>query len=215
VKNVLLFIIAVIIGVGIVFARQELKPKPIIKPTPSASPSVTPTPFSIEKPPTDSLVGTLEFSGEVEWQSRVATEPAKITASQPLQQGEDVKTATGSAATITFTDAAKISMSQQSELNVSQTLPASFVFVQPMGTIEYERLGTIPLSVRAMHLLIDQEIGDITIMVDKDNANVVVNVKKGSLTAAYNDKNLNSQVITVKQGKRLVFDDETRTAIVR
>ena len=210
-KNLLLFVGAVIVGIMIMFGVQSLK----VKNNPKLDAQFTKaSSFSSDKVPTDSLAGNIvTLSGEVAWQSREATTPAKISSVRPIQQGEVLKTATGSA-TVNFENSAKLIISPNSEIEFAQTLPANFVFVQNMGTIEYNRLGKIPLSVRVMHLLIEQDLGDIMVSLDKDKRTVTVDVNNGKITAVFNDLEYNSKLFHVSEGQKLIFDDKTREAEV-
>ncbi|MDP3973767.1 MAG: hypothetical protein Q8P92_02955 [Candidatus Daviesbacteria bacterium] len=211
-KNLILFFAAVVVGIFTMFGAQSLK----VKSNSNLDAQFTKTSlFSSDKAPRDSLVGNIvTLSGEVAWQSREATEPAKINSVRLIQQGEELKTATGSA-TINFENAAKLVISQNSEISFAQTLPANFVFVQNMGTVEYNRLGKIPLSIRVMHLLIDQDLGDIMVSIDEDKQRVIVDVKNGKITAVFNDLEFNSKLFNVSEGKRLIFNDDTREAEVK
>ncbi|HLD01986.1 MAG TPA: hypothetical protein VJC10_03870 [Patescibacteria group bacterium] len=210
-KNLLLFVGAVIVGIMIMFGVQSLK----VKNNPKLDAQFTKaSSFSSDKVPSDSLAGNIvTLSGEVAWQSREATTPAKISSVRPIQQGEVLKTATGSA-TVNFENSAKLIISPNSEIEFAQTLPANFVFVQNMGTIEYNRLGKIPLSVRVMHLLIEQDLGDIMVSLDKDKRTVTVDVNNGKITAVFNDLEYNSKLFHVSEGQKLIFDDKTREAEV-
>ena len=210
-KNLLLFVGAVIVGIMIMFGVQSLK----VKNNPKLDAQFTKaSSFSSDKVPSDSLAGNIvTLSGEVAWQSREATTPAKISSVRPIQQGEVLKTATGSA-TVNFENSAKLIISPNSEIEFAQTLPANFVFVQNMGTIEYNRLGKIPLSVRVMHLLIEQDLGDIMVSLYKDKRTVTVDVNNGKITAVFNDLEYNSKLFHVSEGQKLIFDDKTREAEV-
>jgi hypothetical protein len=193
-------------------------PKPVPK---SKQELISPTTekvasFSAEIPPSNSLKGTVTtLTGDVLWQSRVATEAAKISNLSQVQQGEQIKTGNDGVVKLEFKDQAKIVVSAKSQLNIVQTIPANFVFAQTDGTVEYQRTGNIPLSIRAMHLLIDEDLGDVIISVNKDDGTVIVNVRTGNVTIGFNDTDLKSNLITIPQGKEYIFDDTTRTGVIK
>ncbi|CAN5147360.1 hypothetical protein BH11PAT1_BH11PAT1_5610 [soil metagenome] len=205
-KCLLLFISALIVGFFIMFGLQKLSPKKMVKPVVTKSKK----PFSFLNPPSNSLVGNITIlTGEVLWESRVATEPAQITIRQKIQQGETLKTGSGSA-TVQFDKTATFVISSESELDIVQTLPESFVFQQQLGTVEYQRSGITPLSVRVMHLLLDQDVGDSLVGMDTEARTVTIFVRTGKLRLAYNDLDLNTQLQDIEAGKKVVFFDDTR-----
>lgn len=176
----------------------------------------TQTSFNPEKAPTESLQGKIAtFSGIIKWQSRIATEAAEVDSLKEIQQGEQIETEISSNLIVEFPNIWRINILSNSKLEFAQTLPANLVISQKEGSAEYQKLGENVLSVRALHLLINQNQGDMVVIVDKDNNNVFINVKTGFVTAAYNDDENISRVVQVKTGQRLNFDDETREAVVR
>lgn len=82
--------------------------------------------------------------------------------------------------------------------------------VQSKGVVEYQKLGDKEISVRALHLLIEQLSGDTIVSINKDKPLITVTTKKGTVKIAYNDSQNISQELVVDEGKRLSFDDETR-----
>src|SRR4051794_20941381 len=95
-KKLFIFLSSIIIGFLLVFIYKTFSPtkqvETLQKQTEQASH------FSIENPPSNSLKGEIAtFSGEVQWQSRTATEGAKLDAVRPLQQGENIITKKGTA----------------------------------------------------------------------------------------------------------------------
>jgi hypothetical protein len=215
IKNAILFVGSFFTGlVLVIIFSPKTMPKPkqeLISPQMEKIAS-----FSAEIPPSNSLKGSVtSLTGNILWQSRIATEAAKIANLTKVQQGEQIKTESDGIVKIEFKDQAKLSVSAKSQLNIVQTIPANFVFAQTEGTVEYERSGEIPLSVRAMHLLIDQDLGDVIVSVNKDDSTVAVNVQKGKVTIAFNDIDLKSNVITVVEGKKYIFDDVSREGVIK
>jgi hypothetical protein len=210
-KNLIFFFPAVLIGFLIMLGIQSLFPTPSpVKQEESVTGPVVIDTFSPKTPPSHSLTGKIDnIIGDVEWESRQATETAKIALTQDVHQGEKVKTATGSA-TIQFENIAKIIISPDTDLDIIQTLPNNLVFNQHQGLAEYNKLGDIPISVRIEHLLIDINSGDILVLHDKEKPIITLTVRDGAVTAAYNDLKLNSKVLNLKSGDRIIFHDDTR-----
>lgn len=202
---IIIFIFSAILGSILMFSFTKLTKQ-----------KSTQTSFNPEKAPTESLQGKIAtFSGIIKWQSRIATEAAEVDSLKEIQQGEQIETEISSNLIVEFPNIWRINILSNSKLEFAQTLPANLVISQKEGSAEYQKLGENVLSVRALHLLINQNQGDMVVIVDKDNNNVFINVKTGFVTAAYNDDENISRVVQVKTGQRLNFDDETREAVVR
>lgn len=218
-KKVLLFLIPFLITVFVVVGYFKLTQKissisvPSI-PSISFSDLVKFSRFSLEKAPSQSLVGTIiSMSGEVEYEKRLATESARINSPIPVQQGESLTTGIDGKVILTFEKAVEIDMSEDTTVGVIQTLPADMVFTQTVGSADYKKLGTIPVSIRSRHLLIKND-GDITVSVDILKPIITVSVNSGTATFAYNNINNISRVVTVESGKTLTFNDDTRRVVV-
>ncbi|SRR5258708_3819520 len=208
-KKILFFLVSVIIGIVVVFGYTQLS---LHSNTNGKKQSVnSATKFSLINPPSQSLRGTIaSISGEVAWQSRIATEPAKISAPQMLQQGENIVTGDTGTVTVQFTSSGTITLAPQTELDIIQTLPVNFVFAQNKGTATYSINGTIPISIRSLHVLLSLQPGNIVITTDKQNSLVTAAVYTGSIQAAFNDIDYMSHVMTVTNGNTLIFHDDTR-----
>lgn len=175
-----------------------------------------PTSYSAEIAPSLSLRGQITtLSGDVSWQSRIATDAAKINQKQTIQQGESLQTGDNGSVAVLFTDQAMISLFAKTQVDFVQTLPADLVLVLDKGSIDVQKTGGDPLTIRALHLLIDQKSGELGIVLDPDQQTVAINANKGTATVAYNDVNLVSQVVTIPQGKQYYFDDQTRIGRLR
>ena len=171
--------------------------------------------FSLEKAPSQSLVGTISsMGGDVEYESRVATEAAKISSPVQVQQGESLTTGANGNLILTFDKGAEIDMSSDTAIGIVQTLPADLVFSQNVGIAEYKKLADLPVSIRSSHLLIENS-GDLTVSIDKVKPVISVKVLSGSATVAYNDTNNDSRVMTVESGKTLTFNDSTRRGVIQ
>lgn len=169
--------------------------------------------FSLVNAPSESLRGNITYmTGDTKWESRIATEAAVITKPVTVQQGESLETGIDGEINLTFDKAAWIYMAPDTSLGVVQTLPADLVFSQNNGSVEYKKLAALPLTVRVLHLLIENG-GDIKVSIDKDLPVITTEIVSGSATFAYNDINNTSQVLTLKTGQKFVFNDDTRQAV--
>jgi hypothetical protein len=219
-KKIVLFLIPFLIVTAIVVGYFKLTQKiSTIKipnlPSVSFSDLVKFSRFSLDKAPSQSLVGTIiSMSGDIEYESRVATEAAKINSPVQVQQGESLVTGTDGKLILSFDKAAEVDMFSDSSLGVVQTLPADLVFSQNTGTVEYKKLASLPVSIRSFHLLMENN-GDVTISVDKVKPIVTVTVNSGSAVFAYNNIYNVSRVLTVGSGKKLTFNDGTRRVVVK
>ncbi|HEX6977053.1 MAG TPA: hypothetical protein VF185_01670 [Patescibacteria group bacterium] len=217
-KNIILFLVFAVLGGASIFAVLKLSPKtnsPTPTPQPRA-PFIKQSEFSIENAPSQSIRGTIvTISGDVEWQSRIATESAKITSPQTIQQGESISTKETGKVSLTFPTAANLTISPNTDLAVVQTLPVNIVFSQGKGVINYASLNSIPVSVRSQNLLIQLNQGNMTLTVSDTTPFTTLDVTKGLATVAYNDSENVSQVVEVKEGQRFVFNNDTLQAVLR
>lgn len=169
------------------------------------------TRFSLADAPADSLRATItKLSGDVTWQSRTATEAAPLTASRILQQGEILTTGSGGTASLTFAGSCLITLSPDTELNLTQTLPANIVLEIPNGRITSEKKCPEPISIRSMHLLLSQIEGTLQFTA-LDDGTIIIGVTDGSAQVGFNDSDNVSTVLTINAGESLTYDDSTRT----
>lgn len=167
--------------------------------------------FSINKAPGNTINGKIIYlTGGVGWQSREATQASLVKIPDFIQQGERIVTDASGSATLHFTNMSKIVVLPDSDLDFIQTLPNNLVVAQNSGSVQYYREGRIPVSIRALHLLIDQDLGDIKVSVNKEDKVVIVKVNKGKVRMGFNDLNLISKLVILNEGKKLLFHDDTR-----
>jgi hypothetical protein len=219
IKKILLFIIPFLIMSAAVVGYFKLTQKISTISIPSL-PSVSFSDiaklsrFSLEKAPSESLTGSISsMSGDIEYESRTATEAAKINSPVTVQQGESLSTGVDGKLILTFNGAAEVDFSPNTSVGIIQTLPADVVFSQTSGVAEYKKLVNIPVTIRTLHLLTEND-GDITVTLDDAAPFVTVSVNSGSATFAYNNINDVSRVLTVPSGKRLIFNDYTRRVVL-
>jgi hypothetical protein len=168
--------------------------------------------FSLEKAPSQSLVGKIiSLNGEVFYESRTSSESAKITNPINVQQGESLATGTGGNVILNYADAVDITISPMSSVNIIQTIPNDLVFQQTLGSIKYNKLSQIPVSIRVGHLLVEND-GIIIISFTKDSPITTVEVIDGSANTAFNNLNNDSQLLNLKKGQILRFNESNRRA---
>ncbi|HUD44207.1 MAG TPA: hypothetical protein VMR41_01560 [Patescibacteria group bacterium] len=186
------------------------------KTSPSIQPTKTPTtiktiPFNAAQAPTEALQGQITtLSGQTDWQSRTATQPAILTAPVAIQQGEAVDTLDNGKMEIQFSTCCTINMLANSSLAFVQTLPVNLVINQTLGNVTYQKTGNVPLTVRTFHLLTKIEQGNVNIAIDPNRPVVAITVNSGSVQVAYNDLQYNSSVTQISAGNVFYFNDETR-----
>ena len=172
--------------------------------------------FSIENAPSKSLSGNVaSVSGNVAWQSRIASFATLINSPVKLQQGEKINTQSNGKAVINFPQVATITVSANTQLNFIQTLPANFVVDQAQGLSIYDKNGDIPLSVRALDLLVNVKTGTCSVFVDKDTSNIAVAVSTGSAMIAFNDTNNNTNILTINKGEEYLFNNNTKLGKIK
>jgi hypothetical protein len=169
-------------------------------------------PFSLDTPPKQSLQGEIiSFTPDIDWQSRSATKPAKLQQKIPVLQGEEFWTKETGMLEILFPSTYQISLQPKSHLNFIQTIPTNFVMLENSGKIIYKKLNpTTPTGIRVLHLLVQQESGEIAISVDDERPIVSITVLKGVVTAAFNDAKNISTVLTINEGSTYIFNDQKR-----
>ena len=214
----LLFVI-IFVSVAIVFAVTIKKSgETIITPSPSTTPLLKEnisTNFSLKNAPSESLRGTISsMSGEISWQSRVATEAAVITTPLEIQQGEDLITGENGTLKLSFPNACDINLSENTEVDIIQTLPLSIVFSQITGTAEYTKVGSSPVTIRTSYLL-SEITGNVIIERDTDNQIVTVTIRPGEVIFAYNDSKFVSHVVNAKAGQTYTFNYGTRKGVLK
>ena len=219
-KKVLLFTIPFLLTTAVVVAYFKLTQKistisiPNI-PSVSFSDLVKFSRFSLDKAPSQSLVGNItSMDGEVRYESRTATESAKISAPVSVQQGEGLSTGDSGSFVLNFKDVADISVSSNSGINVVQSLPADLVFAQTLGSVEYKKIGDYPVTIRVGHLIVEDS-GDIKISFTADSPITTIVVINGSTTVAYNNLYNVSKVVKVSTGQTLKFNEGNRKVVVQ
>lgn len=208
-----LFIFSILVG-GIIIVVGYLWGAP--RDSQILKPFFPRTLFSIENAPSQSLFGkVVSVSGNVSWQSRTASFATLIKSWVKLQQGEEINVQNNGKATIDFPQVVKVTVLANTQLNFIQTLPANFVVKQAQGQSIYDKNGAIPLSVRALDLLVNVEAGVCSISVDKDTKDIIVAVNSGSAMIAFSDTDNNTNILTINKGKQYLFNNDTKLGKIR
>jgi len=212
-KKLFLFIISIAIGTAIVtfgYLWDVPRNSQLLKPF------FPKTLFSIADAPGQSLSGEIaSMSGNVGWQSRTADYATLINSPVKVQQGEAISTYQNGETTVNFPGIGNMTLSPNTQVNFIQTLPANFVVEQKQGISAYIKNGNIPISVRALDLLINFEEGNYAVSVDKDSTNIIVTVNSGSIIVAFNDTNNNTNIVTVKEGEQYLFNNNTKLGRIK
>ncbi|NMC36300.1 hypothetical protein GYA49_04620 [Candidatus Beckwithbacteria bacterium] len=170
-----------------------------------------PTNFSLEDAPVESLRGTIATrSGEILWQSRVATESSTLVDDIQFQQGEMVETKKNGTIEVKFTDAAQVDIFENTKVEIVQTLPVNLVFNQFKGKAQYKNLGVAPVSVRSMNLLVNLVEGLMDIDVDDQTGEITVTLDEGQAKVAYNSAEFESQIWDLETGDIFIYDSNER-----
>jgi hypothetical protein len=171
--------------------------------------------YSKEKAPKNSLTGLLSVdSSMVFWQGRTATESAKVIGIRQIQQGETIETDKSGKGTLSFSQILSADIKGDTKLEIVQLLPASLVFLQTRGIINYISTGIYPISIRSYHLLISGA-DDFSVNVDSNKRIIVLKVNKGKAVVAYNSLAYISKTLEVGSGKTLIFKDASRKVVLK
>ncbi|PIS16081.1 hypothetical protein COT62_00255 [Candidatus Roizmanbacteria bacterium CG09_land_8_20_14_0_10_41_9] len=211
-KYILLFLAFFVIAVIISFSFFKIKNnKDVVVFSPIAETTTQKTSsFSLENAPTESLKGKITtMEGEINWQGRIATEPAKLSSPVAIQQGEKLITGEKSNLSLVFPDACLVEFSEKTEVDVIQTLPANIVFSQISGTGEYIKMGSYPVSIRIVNLLVEED-GDMVVFIDPEEPIVTLTIKSGKAIVAYNDSDFISREVALVDGQTFIFNYDTR-----
>lgn len=171
--------------------------------------------FSLENAPSESLKGEIiTMTGDISWQGRTATEAAKILFPITIQQGEKLITGEKGSLSLTFDNACSVDLSEKTEFDIIQTLPANIVFSQTSGTGEYVKTGSYPVSIRALKLLAEVD-GIISISIDSEKPIITLTVKSGNALIAYNDSKYISHEVSVGSNQSFSFNYDTKKGVLK
>lgn len=205
--NILLSLIAFLIGFGAVAAYQYYKtqlPPPIVQ---TGLVTITPEPTFALVPPQQAISGTLTvLSGHAKKFSRNDTEYKEASTGAQILLGESIATEENSSATASVSGIVNVSLGPSAELVFANVFPSNIVLQQRAGKITYT--VTNPVSVRLLHTLATLNPGVVTItIIDTDTS---ITVTKGSVKFALVDNDNKTNVWNLDEGKRANIDDQAR-----
>ena len=197
-------------AIGINFAKNHSRPEGIITIGKKAS-NFESTKFSLEQAPSDSIRGQITgMSGEIWWQSRTATEPAKLTEAITIQQGETLIASDEGKLTVSFNQAATITLFPETRVEIIQTLPLNLVFNQTQGVGQYLVSGPTPVTVRSLNLIVNLDDGLLVVDTDEETGAIILGLKTGRAKVGYNSPEFDSKVWQLEPGDVFEYDNNER-----
>lgn len=161
--------------------------------------------FSIEDAPSETLRGEITtLSGEVFWQSRIATQAAPLKKPRTIQQGEELRTGKDGTVSLSFANGPTLTLFPNTHINVIQTLPNSIVLLQDEGSVTYQIAKSV--SVLNLDLLTVMKEGEMTITIGPEGEDVQTKILKGQATIAHNDAEKVTTVTPISAGQTFIFD---------
>lgn len=208
IKALLLGLLFFLIGFGGIMFYTK---KTVQKKTEERKAVLAKSAFSLENAPKATNRGDItSLIGDVTWTSRTATEPAKLIATTKIQEGEELHTGSTGKTTISFPEIGSLALLPETDVQIVQTYPASFVIGQTKGTVTYDKTGTGGFSIRSLHLLSRLDSGKADITVDDESDEITIFVHTGSVTVGFNDSDNFSTVKTISAGETFIYNDGTR-----
>lgn len=206
-KNVLLVIVAFVLGFGAVLGYHAIRTKLTVPTAVQTASQSTPEPTLALVPPAQAVSGVLTVTiGHAKKFSRNETEYKEASTGAQILLGESIATSANSSATASVGGIVNVSLGPTAELVFANLFPVNFVLQQKNGKIEYR--VTTPISVRALHTLISMNPGVVTVnIIDTDMS---IAVTTGSVKFAIVDNDNNTRVYTLGAGQRANIDDVAR-----
>ncbi len=207
VGNILIFIVAFILGIGsqLYVQRTLTKQSEVVTTTKKTVPAI-----ALKNAPENALKGDLSASsGTILFQDRIATKPATLLSPVQIQQGETLETTADSKATVKFGTILTTELNSQTKLNYVQTLPENIVINQLTGKATYITATSSPVSIRSLHTVIKIE-SESVMTIETDDGLIDIEVTKGSIIVGYNDLENISTIVKVKEGYVFRYDDGLR-----
>jgi len=164
-----------------------------------------------ENAPSESIRGKItSMVGEIWWQSRTATEPARLTEAITIQQGEVLIASESGNLTVKFDPAATLTLFPETKVEIVQTLPLNLVFNQTKGIGQYQVSGTNPVTVRSFNLIVNIDNGLINIDTDEETRVITLSLKTGAAKVGYNSPEFDSKVWQLEPGDIFEYESNER-----
>jgi len=174
-------------------------------------PNFESTKFSLEEAPSESIRGQItNMSGDIWWQSRTATEPAKLAEPVASQQGEVLIASESGKLTVSFNPAAGISLFPETQVEIIQTLALNLVFNQTQGVGQYLVTGLVPVTIRSLNLIVNVEDGLLVVDTDEETGGIILGLKTGRASVGYNSPDFESRVWQLEPGDVFSYDSNER-----
>lgn len=213
-RSSIIFIVATFFGALILLNYFIWKPQKEISlnSEPTATPIYNLDPKAlVETPPALSQTGMItKLTGDVMFEPRGKIEYEPITEPRTVQQGEKLATGENSSVEISFGEDSTVSIAENAEVYIIQTLQNQFVLDHKKGVIMYTNISNAPFTVRSGAMIIELVSGEMKVNYDEEDATITVSVQKGTVEIAYNNADFVSQRVTLVQGDIFLFDIEDR-----
>lgn len=207
IKNFLVFLFFLLVGFGGLYSFLTSNPK--IR-TVSIKDIFSGSKFSLLEAPSYSIKANVSnLNGEVFWKSRISETATKVESLSNMQQGEGVITGDNGHIELGFVNVATVTVNENSEIDVVQTIPNDIVFSQKLGIIKYKKIGNIPVSVRVKRLLVEV-FDDVQVEIDGSLVRIIGNAK-----IAYNNNANVTKTLNVPLGKTLIFNNQSLKVVVK
>ncbi len=168
------------------------------------------------KPPTEALKGGfLIIDGDVKKEPRDKEEFETVKAEgEALIEGEKIATGGKSQATIEFPDFIRIDLGSDTEIGLSNLMPANFLINQLSGSVIYRLLqNNNTFSVRSLHTLLSFDSGESEVTVG--GSEIVVKVLSGKAKLALVDLDNETHVWELNEGEEVLIDDAERRVEIK
>lgn len=175
------------------------------------------TKYSLMNAPSKSLKGEIvSMSGMVTLHLRNSTKTVRVKSPIPLQQGEEISIGSKGKAVVQIQDDALFTVSSDSQINLIQLLPINLVVKQNIGDIYYQTNGNAGVTVISFGLLTGMSRGWATVSIGNTNNEKIVTilVKRGYVTEGYLDKQKVPHVVSVTEGDKFIYNENTRNGTV-
>jgi hypothetical protein len=211
-----------LLGLGGILAWQRWQNQPAaVSPVPTPLETDVPaftaqdTTFTLD-PPRLSLNGQVtKLAGTVTVDTRTATASSALLLNQLLLEDEKVTTDATGSATLVFPPALTLEVGPDSIVSLASTQPAHFLVKQDRGTVSYQTDDvTTSVAMRSLHALFTVTKGQASLTTDPDTKKLTFTLISGQGQLGYINTDNQTQMVEVKAGQTLFFDDVKRLVTV-
>lgn len=201
------FLISFVIGFIIFFGLRILQVRL------HHEPQFAPQPISFQfQPPTNSLAAQIIMvTGDVTKVPLNSTNSATLKVNDSVLAGEPISVGSHSDLNLKITNFLQATASAETSLSLVSGNPKSLLLQQSNGSAEYQTLSSdVPVSIRTLHFLIVFTNGQIKVTTNQQTNKVTVSLTTGSAKIAWEDQNLNSQLLNLLPLKSYTLNDNTK-----